>query len=75
MKTKIYTNGEVVYGYSLNSKKWEFKVESVALTFLTPCPGRGEMAAKIANVIRGAIKRCGQLDNLARKNIAQLVAN
>ena len=67
-------DGQVKYSYSLNSKKWEFVLVPVNQIFLTPVPGRAEMAAKIANVLLGSIKRAGGIDGLARANIAKIVS-
>lgn len=72
MKIKSYSNGPVNYHYSLNFQKWEFNIPSINFTFLTRCPGRFETAQKVANVLSGSLKRCGHIDNLARKNVAML---
>jgi len=73
MKIKTYSNGSVTYSYSLNSKKWEFNIPAIQATFLTPVPGRSQMAAKIANVLAGSAKRSNSIDGLARANISKIL--
>ena len=71
MNAKQYTLGEVKYGYSVVSKKWEFHVPSLDTTFLAKCPNRASDAQRVAKILIGAAKR-GQIDGLARSNIAKL---
>lgn len=75
MNIKQYTNkdGSVTYTYSLQAKKWEFKIPAINTTFLTPVPTRAIGAAKIANILAGSVKRSNAVDNLARANIARLI--
>ena len=66
---KQYTFGNVICGYSLNSKKWEFTVDK--FTFLTSLKGGAATAEKIANLVAAGNKRTkgNGLDGLARTNI------
>ena len=61
---------QVAYNYSLKSKKWEFKFDQT--TLLVKMSGGQKKAQKVANVIAGAIKRVGRLDNLARANVDKI---
>jgi len=67
-----YLVGSVPFGYSLNSKKWEFECPGNH-KFLSVAPGGKDTAAKIAKVINAAVNRAGCLDNLGRANIKQIV--
>jgi len=74
MNLKQYTVGEVTYGYSLKSKKWEFKIKD--FTFLSPCPGGNEMGEKFAKIVAaGYVRTKGNgIGGLARSNIDRLLA-
>ena len=74
MNLKQYTLGEVTYGYSLQSKKWEFKIKD--FTFLSPCPGGKEMGEKISRLVAaGYIRTKGNgIGGLARSNIERVLA-
>ena len=67
---KQYSIGNIQYGFSLQSRKWEFK--SGNFTFLCTCPKGKETADKVANVVNGAMKRSGEMDGLARANVKSL---
>jgi len=72
---KSFTQNGVTYGYSRQSKKWEFHVEALkhtALISLARVEDKVETGHKIANILAGAVKR-GAVDNLARANIARLI--
>lgn len=71
-KSFLLTSGpnQIVFGYSLQSKKWEFKAGNK--TYLVACKG-AENAKKVANIIGGALKRKGEMDNLARANINKMI--
>jgi hypothetical protein len=79
MKIKTYSNPDnsINYGYSRQSRKWEFHLKPVNSVFLTPVPGVGEekekLALQIANILKGAIIRSAGVDGLARANINRLV--
>jgi lipoprotein signal peptidase len=73
---KSFTNNGVTYGYSRQSKKWEFHVEALkhtALLSLARAQDKIKTATAISNILAGAVKR-GGIDNLARKNIENLLA-
>ncbi len=72
---KTFENNGVVYGYSRQSKKWEFRVEALkhtALISLVRVEDKIKTATAISNILAGAVKR-GKLDNLARANINRLI--
>ncbi len=72
---KTFQNNGVTYGYSRQSKKWEFHVEALnhtALLSLAKVKDKVEVGHKIANILSGAVKR-GGIDGLARKNIQQIL--
>ncbi len=73
MKIKQYNFGQVDYGYSLQSKKWEFKPIGSVHTILLPAPGGAVTAHKIAKIVNGCIKRAGCYDNLGRANVRKLI--
>lgn len=63
---KTYTHEQVEYG--AHGRKWKFTAPKYE--YSTPImPGGAETAHKVARVINGAVKRCGELDNLGRSNI------
>lgn len=67
LETKL---GVLTYGYKREFSKWVFRVAKS--TLIIPCHGQ-EQAHKVANLIDGAIKRCGNIDGLARANIDRVV--
>lgn len=67
---KTYIFEAVTYGFALNYRKWQFKVGDHSV--IVPCNGQ-ETAHKVARIVNGSVKRCGWLDNLARKNISQVL--
>jgi hypothetical protein len=72
---KTFQNNGVIYGYSRQSKKWEFHVEALkhtALLSLAKAKDKVKTATAISNILAGAVKR-GGIDNLARKNIQQIL--
>ena len=77
MKTN-YTNGTVNFGH-VGQGKWNFTHvnpgDNFTFTLSQPVKGGKETAAKVANVVRGAMKRTNGrgLDNLARANITKIV--
>lgn len=73
MTTKIYNTKGITYFYSTSSKKWEFKLDEINTTFLTPLPGRAEMGAKVASILAGSVARAKAIDGLARSNISRIV--
>ncbi len=73
MKIKQYNFGNVDYGYSLQSKKWEFKPQGSNHTILLPAPGGARTAEKLARVINGDIKRQGFYGNLGRAGVRKLL--
>ena len=74
MQTKSYVSGSVNYGFSLKSRKWEFKAGNS--TFLCACGGKVN-ADKVANILNGSLKRSKGLnlvvDNMARANIKKVL--
>ena len=75
MKIKQYNFGSVDYGYSLQSKKWEFKPIGSNHVILLPAPGGAKTAHKMAKVINGDVKRQGFYGNLGRANVTKLIVN
>ena len=74
MNPQIYQEGPISYRFNLGLRgKWTFswQSENKQNTYISKAKGR-EGAAKIARIIGGSLKRSGQLDNLARKNIGNL---
>lgn len=66
---KQYSNGVVNYAFQIGNRSWAFNAGSFTLYY----PLRGKLAAdKVANIMKGSIKRSGALDNLARANIKQV---
>jgi hypothetical protein len=61
----------VTYGYSIQFRKWIYRVGTH--TLLVKCKGVA-MGHKVANIVGGAVKRTGTVDNMARANIAKLTA-
>jgi hypothetical protein len=73
MKTKNYTHNGIEFGYSPPHRKWAFRFNGN--TFLAPCVGNGvNTARKVATQIAGALKRSGEIDNLARRHIANITS-
>ena len=75
MKTKQYKLGKVTYGYSLQSKKWEFKVKD--FTFLVVAKGTdSKQRASIARLVEAGYVRTGGdgIGGLARANIENVLA-
>jgi len=77
MKNKQYTLGNVTYGYSLQSKKWEFKIND--FTFLTALNGGGKVGETVARLIEAGYVRLQKkgevgIDGLARANINLAIA-
>jgi hypothetical protein len=70
---QTYNTHGIVYGYKLNSKKWEFT--NGRFTFLASVVGGKANAAKVAGFVAGGLKRNNgeRLDNLARANIEKFV--
>jgi hypothetical protein len=66
---KTYNLDNLTYGFNINFRKWEFR--SGAHSLIVTCNGQ-ETAHKVARIVNGSIKRCGWVDNLARKNIEQV---
>ena len=74
MKNKQYTVGNVTYGYSLQSKKWEFKIND--FTFLTSVKGTdSKQKQSIAKLVEsGYIRSKGNgIGGLARANIDNIL--
>jgi hypothetical protein len=72
--TKYYNNNGLVYCFNPVYRKWAFILPDGKQEFITHCKGGQETAHKVANILLGAIKRTkGVIDNMARKNIANLV--
>lgn len=69
--TMVVKGVNLTYGYSVVSKKWEFKAPGH--TFMLACKG-ASFAHKVANILAGGIKRVGQIDNMSRANINKLMA-
>jgi hypothetical protein len=73
---KTYTiataDGNLVYGYYREYRKWMFKSQKMCV--LVKCKGN-EQGHKVANIIAGSIKRCGELDNMARANIDRVIGS
>lgn len=68
---KTYIHNGITFGYSPPNRKWAFQFGGN--TFLAPCQRGGiETATRVAKQIDGALKRSGQLDNLARRQIANI---
>ena len=68
---KIYTYESLTFGYSLYYKKWLFKWGETS-NYLAACHGP-EQAMKVARIIYGGIKRCGNIDGLSRANVASVL--
>lgn len=68
---KEYKFKKVTYGYSINSRKWLFKVKEHS--FLFSVKGK-EMADTISHLIQaGLVRTKGKsIDGLARANISRL---
>jgi len=76
MKLKQYETAGVTYGYSLQSKKWEFKIGET-FTFLTTCPGGKTMGEKISRLVKAGYVRTGGngIGGLARANIEKVLTS
>jgi len=75
MKIKQYNYENVTYGYSLQSKKWEFRVGET-FTYLVNAKGTtSKMRESIAKLVRaGYLRSNGNgLDGLARANINKII--
>jgi hypothetical protein len=76
MKIKQYSLGNVTYGYSLQTKKWEFKCGE-NYTFLCNCKGTtSKMRESISKLVAaGFVRSNGNgIDGLARANINNILA-
>ena len=71
MKEISYNLDEIKYKYSVNSKKWEFVLNN--FTYLAACRGANK-AHRVARQVSGSFKRSGTMDNLARGQIARILA-
>ena len=77
---KNYTNGTVSFGH-VGRGNWQFThvnpTDNFTFTLSQPIVGGKEVAAKVANIVGGAMKRTGGrgLDNLARANVRQLIGS
>ena len=75
MKNKQYTLGKVTYGYSLQSKKWEFKIND--FSFLCSVKGTdSKMKQSIARIVEAGYIRSKEngIGGLARANIENILA-
>ena len=72
---KEYQFNSVKYGFSLPHRKWVF-TDGGAYTLISSVKGGAETAHKVAHVVNAGLSRTkGKgIDNLARANIAKLVA-
>lgn len=68
------TDASVDFQFGITSRKWEFTPSGQHHTVLSHAPGGYETAKKLAKVILGSVIRRGCVDNLARANMAQIVA-
>lgn len=76
MKTKTYTVGNVTFGFNRGTRSWEFNVVDKSggnYTLYQVVPGGLEIAKKVAAQLSGSFKRGDKLDNLARKNIEEIL--
>jgi hypothetical protein len=75
MKIKQYSLGNVTYGYSLQSKKWEFKCGE--FSYLVACKGTtSKMRESIARLVSAGLVRSNGngIGGLARANINNILA-
>ena len=67
---KKYTKDSIQFGYSLQFKGWHYILPE-NVSFVSHVKSAGK-AHKVANILSGALKRCGKIDNLARANISTI---
>jgi len=68
--TKTYTHENLTYG--AKGPHWSFAAPNYF--YSTPdMPGGAQTAHKVARVIAGSLKRSGDMDNLARANVAAII--
>lgn len=70
---KTYQNNGIEYTYSVNARGWTFKIPAIKYEFIAHFRGGAEIAHKICNILSGAVKRCGEIDGLARRNIDLII--
>ncbi len=60
-------NGDLIYGYNRNYRKWGFRIGNNVQ--IIECHGQ-EQGHKVARIIAGSLKRSGKMvDGLANSNI------